>query len=92
MRWFIVPRPDGCTVKPFQVGRGELDPKKPYDSSYAFVVLPKSNKAITIEEDVQSAISNPRVWKKRTKLPTIRQKQASEHRQRQEMAVGKRAL
>jgi hypothetical protein len=36
--------------------------------SYAFVVLPRSEKAIVLEEDVRNLIADPPVWKKRATL------------------------
>jgi hypothetical protein len=39
--------------------------------TYAFVVLPRSEKAIVMEEDVRNLIPDPPVWKERAKLAAL---------------------
>jgi hypothetical protein len=47
----------------------EGDDAHSYDTqSYAFIVLPKSSKAILLEEDVHGINGEPPVWKERAKL------------------------
>jgi hypothetical protein len=70
----FVPGPDAGTVKVVELGRGELDPDKPYMLSFAFVVLPKANKAVVLEEDIQDLIGKPPVWKERAKFPALMEK------------------
>jgi hypothetical protein len=36
---------------------------------YGFFVLPRSNKAVVLEENVQNYLGQPPVWKERVKLP-----------------------
>ena len=36
---------------------------------YGFFVLPRSNKTVVLEEDVQNLIGKPPVWKERVRLP-----------------------
>jgi hypothetical protein len=66
-----VPSPGSGPVKILEVGRGEVDPSKPYLLSFAFAVLPRCNKTIIVEEDVQDVIGNPPVWKERTTFPAL---------------------
>jgi hypothetical protein len=66
--------PDSGTLKIFELGRGELDPNKAYMLSFAFVVLPKANKAVVLEEDVQHQIGKPPVWKERAKFAALVEK------------------
>lgn len=70
----FVPDPATNTVKRVEAGRGELDPDKPYLLSFAFVVLPRSNKAVVVEADVQDVIGKPPVWKERAKFPALVEK------------------
>ncbi len=41
---------------------------EPPDRPYAFVVLPKTNKAFVLEENVQNIIGDPPVWKECARL------------------------
>jgi hypothetical protein len=68
----FIPDADGKNVKVYQAGRGELDLSKPSLLSYAFIVIPKRNKVIVIEEDVRRLISGPAIWKDKAKLPVKR--------------------
>ena len=70
----FAPDPDSGIFKIVEGGRGELDPNKPYTLGFAFVVLPKANKAVVLEEDVQGRIGKPPVWKERAKFPALVQK------------------
>jgi hypothetical protein len=70
----FVPDPNARTVKIIEAGRGEIDPEKPRTLSFAFVLLPRSKEAIVIEEDVQSLIGKPAIWKERARLPAIGKK------------------
>jgi hypothetical protein len=65
----FVPDSAKGTVKTMELGRGELDPGKPYLLSFAFVVLPKTSKVVVLEEDVQDWIGKPPVWKEQAKFP-----------------------
>ena len=65
----FVPDPDKNTVKVVELGRGEIDLDKTYTPSFAFVVLPKTDKAVVLEEDVQNIIGKPPVWKERARFP-----------------------
>ncbi len=60
----------------FQVAYIEPPAKGETDSyetqSYAFLVLPKSQKAIVLEEDVRSLIHDPPLWKKRSTIEGLR--------------------
>jgi hypothetical protein len=55
-------RPAKCEVETYET------------QSYAFVVLPKSQKAIVLEEDVRTLIPDPPVWKKRATLEALRKR------------------
>ena len=49
--------------------------KPKFDSqSFAFIVLPKSGKAIVFEEDVRGQIHAPPIWKERARLPAMDKK------------------
>lgn len=67
----FVPSPGSGPVKILEAGRSEVDPNKPYLLSFAFAVLPRCNKVIIVEEDVQDVIGNPPVWKERTTFPAL---------------------
>jgi hypothetical protein len=46
-----------------------------YDAqSFAFIVLPKSQKAIVFDQDVQDLLDAPPIWKERTKLSAMDKK------------------
>jgi hypothetical protein len=51
--------------------KGETKTDAYETQSYAFVVLPKSQKAIVLEEDVRNLIPDPPVWKKRATLEAL---------------------
>ncbi len=70
----FIPGPKGSSVKVLESGRGEIDLNKPYLLSFAFIVLPKGAKAIILEEDVQSVIGDPPVWKECAKFPATVEK------------------
>jgi hypothetical protein len=53
------------------LGRGEIDPDKPYLLSFAFVVLPRSTKAVIVEEEVQDIIGKAPVWQERARFPAL---------------------
>jgi hypothetical protein len=64
----FVPDPDKGKVKVVDAGRGEIDLDKPSPLSFAFVVLPKTDKVIVIEKDVQHIIGKPPVWKEQARF------------------------
>jgi hypothetical protein len=64
----FVPDHDTRAVKIVELGRGEIDPDKPYLLSLAFVVLPRDHKAVILEEDVQGIIGKPPLWKERARF------------------------
>jgi hypothetical protein len=66
----FIPDPDG-TVKVIECGRGEIERDKPRTLGFVFVLLPRSNKAILFEDDVQNLIGGPPVWQVREKLPAL---------------------
>ena len=68
------PPNDKEKVGGIELGRGELDLDKPYLLSYAFIVLPRSNKPVVIEKDVQARIGDLPVWKELGKFPAIMDK------------------
>jgi hypothetical protein len=71
---FIPTNVNGFEVKVFDLGRGLIDLEKPYPLSFAFVVLPKGNKAVILEEDVQDLIGKSPVWKERARFPALPEK------------------
>jgi hypothetical protein len=71
---FIPTNLNGFEVNVFDVGRGKIDLEKPYPLSFAFVVLPKGNKAVILEEDVKHLIDEPPVWKERARFPALPEK------------------
>ena len=62
----------------YQTGIGQPPPEefqidwKDWDTqSYAFIVLPRSNKVLILEEDVHDIIGDPPEWKERVRFPAI---------------------
>lgn len=70
---FFLPGSDG-KHRVYESGRGEIDPKGIQSLSFAFVVIPRSTKAMILEEDAQSVIGKPPVWKERAKFATLKEK------------------
>jgi hypothetical protein len=56
----------------YRPGRAERDAKSLGTQSYAYVVLPRSPKAVVLEEDVCNLIASPPVWKQRAKLAAMK--------------------
>jgi hypothetical protein len=59
----------------YQIGillGANLDQKQLDTQSYVFIVLPKSQKAIVLEENVSGVIVGPPIWKERTKMPPLK--------------------
>jgi hypothetical protein len=71
---FFLPASDGSTFKIVEQGRGELDLAKPYLLSFAFAIVPKVNKALVLEEDVQDLIGKPPLWKEQARFPVLVEK------------------
>jgi hypothetical protein len=52
-----------------------FDIEQKYDAqSFAFIVLPKSQKTIVFDEDVQHLLGESPIWEERAKLPALDKK------------------
>jgi hypothetical protein len=59
---------------PFSTGRRGGGKNSHDTQSYAFVILPQSQKPIVVEEDVRRLLIDPPVWKERARLSAADQK------------------
>jgi hypothetical protein len=64
----------GFNLEEATKNKKESDEMKYDAQSFAFIVLPKSRKAIVFDENVQGLIGEPPIWKERVKLPAMDKK------------------